>query len=108
MVAACAGNSTFSDSNACFKLLVVCHLIIEHGFFLVSPLFPLVKLRLQVFMNDPSAAVAGCRSARDKDWYASPLWGKSQAELCMPLEDPKQRGKLERGAAQELPDSNHM
>ena len=24
------------------------------------------------------------REARDKEWYASPLWGKSQAELCMP------------------------
>ena len=27
----------------------------------------------------------GSRAAREQDWYASPLWGKSQAEMCMPL-----------------------
>ena len=36
----------------------------------------------------------------DKDWYASPLWGKSQAELLMP-EDKK--GKYGWGAFKDLP-----
>jgi hypothetical protein len=34
-------------------------------------------------MSDGDVDKGGSRSARAKDWYASPLWGKSQADKNM-------------------------
>ena len=42
----------------------------------------------------------GSRVAREKDWYASPCWGKSQAEMCMPL---AKKGKFGWGPHKNLP-----
>ena len=52
------------------------------------PRVPSPELIIEFVMGMTQGDVekGGSREARGKDWYASPLWGKSQAEMCMPLD----------------------
>ena len=51
-------------------------------------------------MSTGDVEKGGSRKARAKDWYASSLHGKSQAEMCMPFE---KKGKYGWGAHKDLP-----
>ena len=51
-------------------------------------------------MSTGDVEKGGSRSAREKEWYASNLWGRSQAEICMPLE---KKGKYGWGAYKDEP-----
>ena len=66
------------------------------------PRVPCVEgvIEFLIAMSTGDVDKGGDRAARNKDWYASPLWGKSQAELCMPL--PK-KGKYGWGPFKDLP-----
>ena len=67
-----------------------------------QPRVPSVEAVIEFLIGMTTGDVekGGSRSARDKDWYASPMWGKSQAEMLMP-EDKK--GKYGWGAFKDLP-----
>ena len=57
-------------------------------------------LEFLIGMSTGEVEKGGSREARGKAWYASPLWGKSQAELCMPEE---KKGVYGWGAFKDLP-----
>ena len=67
-----------------------------------QPRVPSVEAIIEFFIGMTTGDVekGGSRSAREKDWYASPMQGKTQAELCMP-EDKK--GKYGWGPFKDLP-----
>ena len=50
------------------------------------PRVPSVEAVIEFFIGMTTGDVekGGSRAARAKDWYASPMWGKSQAEMSMP------------------------
>ena len=67
-----------------------------------QPRVPSVEAVIEFLIGMTTGDVekGGSRSARDKDWYASLMWGKSQAEMLMP-EDKK--GKYGWGKFKDLP-----
>ena len=67
-----------------------------------QPRVPSVEAVIEFLIGMTTGDVekGGSRVARDKDWYASPMQGKTQAELCMP-EDKK--GKYGWGPFKDLP-----
>ena len=67
-----------------------------------SPRMPSVEsiVDFLIGMSTGEVEKGGSRSARDKEWYASNLWGKSQAEICMPL---AKKGKYGWGAHKDTP-----
>ena len=62
-----------------------------------SPRVPSVEAIVDFLIGMSTGDVdkGGSRSAREKAWYASNFWGRSQADICMPLE---KKGKKNRGA----------
>ena len=57
-------------------------------------------IEFMIGMSTGDVEKGGSREARSKDWYASQLWGKSQAELSMPMD---KKGKYGWGVDKDLP-----